>query len=134
MELNDMIKAGVDTWAIRRRFLTHIRKKKGHWIWINSHRDDGQFYLKAKEVKPLPRQAHPKGKNVSARRLIYLLCYGEIPDGVNIKTACSVPACCNPEHLSINGKILKVIEPQDAFKEIGEILDAKPRRYKDELR
>jgi len=126
MRLNDMLNYKANREEVRRRFMLHVRKKREHWIWINDHNNDGQFYLKSKEVKPLPLQTHPKGKNVSARRLMFLLAFGEIPPGVNVKTICSVPACVRPEHLSINGKAYKIIEVEDALEGMRAILDAKP--------
>jgi hypothetical protein len=76
-----------------------------HWIYRGAHKDDGQFFLSHKEVAPLPRQVKIRnGKTVSARRLMYLLYYKEIPDGANVKTLCGVRSCMNPDHLTIRGR------------------------------
>jgi len=126
MIINDLVNFRADKSEIRRRFMLHTRKKRDHLIWVNTHKNDGQFYLKRNEVRPKPLQTHPKGKNVSARRLMFLLAYGEIPEGVNVKTICSVPACVLPEHLSINGQPREQIPTEDESAEMLDILNAKP--------
>ena len=129
MKLSDMVRYDANMGRVRERLMLHIRKKRGdHWIWRHSHRDDGQFYLTRKEVTPLPLQVHPKGKHVSSRRLMYLLAYGEIPDGTNVKTACAVPACMNPEHLVLDLNEHTTIQAKEAMEEILTILNAKPAR------
>jgi hypothetical protein len=145
MKLDDMLGWRANPTEIYERLLTHIvvmNHGEHHWIWQHTHNDDGQFYLTAKEVAPLPRQVHPKGKNVSARRLMYLLFYNIIPDDAKIKTLCNVKACLNPEHLTISGQEeweqerLEKIQAEgiglggEAAREIHNILTAQPLIYK----
>jgi len=126
MIINDLVNFRADKSEIRRRLMRHTTKKRDHLIWASAHKNDGQFYLKRNEVRPKPLQVHPKGKNVSARRLIYLLAYGEIPEGVHIKTTCCVPGCVKPEHLSIDGQPREQIPTEDESAEMLDILNAKP--------
>ena len=72
------------------RFETFINKTDMCWIWIGSLQPNGygQFWF--------------KGRGWLAHRLMYLQCYGEIPEGYQIAHTpiiCHNPACVNPDHL-----------------------------------
>jgi hypothetical protein len=41
---------------------------------------------------------HPR-RSFGAHRAAYLLCVGDIPDGLDVLHSCDNPPCCNPAHL-----------------------------------
>jgi hypothetical protein len=109
MHLNEVLNSKINPQAILIRLKSKCvvagEPSDPHWIYKGSHKGDGQFYLTAMEVTPLPRQVHVKGRYVSSRKLAYLIAYKEIPsNGKYIKTICGVTACMNPDHLSIPGQ------------------------------
>lgn len=108
VKLEDVIKPNriVD---ISRRILKHVSvdTEGNHWIWKNPHNGDGQFFIRKLETVPkIPgqRSRNEVGKYVGARRLMYLLHYGEIPTGYQVTTMCKTgmaQPCINPEHLTL---------------------------------
>ena len=98
MLLSELLQETVKEDAIRKRFMVHVVSTPNScWIWKKTHRRDGQFYLTKDEVRGL----RGEGKCVSARRLIYLLTYREIPNGKKVSTTCGVIGCVNPAHLEV---------------------------------
>jgi hypothetical protein len=152
MQLNDILGSHANREAIlvrlKAKCVTAGELNDPHWIYSGSHQGDGQFFLNHREVAPRPGQIHiPKGKTVSARRLMYLLHFERIPDGEKVETVCKIKACMNPAHLTVPGQEvfeqamienkLKVVKKQKELEaadltEIKRILqDAKPvERYR----
>lgn len=48
--------------------------------------------------KDVPELAH-NGKRIPVYRLSYIICKGEIPNGLYVCHQCDNPKCCNPMHL-----------------------------------
>lgn len=100
MILGELLSEVAKEDAIRKRFMTHVvATPTSCWIWKKTHRRDGQFYLTKDELRDT--RGFAEGKCVSARRLIYLLTYREIPNGKKVKTTCGVIGCVNPAHLEV---------------------------------
>jgi HNH endonuclease len=70
------------------RFWAKVRKGDGCWIWAGSN--DGTHGYGHVTIR---------GKNVKAHRIAYVLCVGDIPEGLTIDHLCRTPACVNPTHL-----------------------------------
>lgn len=71
------------------RFLAKVEKTDTCWIWkayIN-HDGYGGFQF--------------SGKWSTAHRFSYLLYVGPIPENMEVRHICHVPACCNPSHLAL---------------------------------
>jgi len=100
MIIGELLREGASEDAIRRRLMSHVVgfNPNSCWIWKKSHRGDGQFYLTKSEI----RNTYGEGKCVSARRLMYLLTYREIPNGKHVKTTCGIRGCVNPTHLELS--------------------------------
>jgi hypothetical protein len=99
MIIGELLQETASEDAIRKRIMTHVAGSNPDscWVWRKSHRGDGQFYLTKDEVRNF--KGAGEGKCVSARRLMYLLTYREIPNGKQVKTTCMVRGCVNPNHL-----------------------------------
>lgn len=54
------------------------------WWWTGSHDD---------------RAGRPRWRHTSARRVVWLLVNGPVPDGATITNSCGNTACVNPDHL-----------------------------------
>jgi hypothetical protein len=71
-----------------KRFWSKITKSENDcWLW-NACLDEsgyGRFFWKGSQQK--------------AHRIVYMLCVGDIPDGLYVCHTCDTPACCNPLHL-----------------------------------
>jgi hypothetical protein len=46
-------------------------------------------------------QVKYKGRAQYPHRLMYALCKGEVPDGMEVDHTCGFRACCNPHHLRL---------------------------------
>ena len=99
MLVSELLLPSANETDIKARFMKHVvtSDSTGCWIWRQAHRGDGEFYLTKSEIKNL----NAEGKRVSARRLMYLLTYREIPKGKMIKASCGTLRCVNPAHLVI---------------------------------
>jgi len=101
-KLEYLIRPTADKGKIIARLKTHIIDFEGHWRWKHPHNGDGRFFLRKRELMPAHITPDGDGKLVSARRLIYLLYNGEIPEGYYITSDCGGhPPCLNPEHLKL---------------------------------
>ena len=72
------------------RFMAKVNKTDTCWLWTGSLTNDGYGHFKF------------QGKMWVASRLMYLHCYGEIPEGYDVAHSpiiCHNPACVNLDHL-----------------------------------
>ena len=61
------------------------------WIWMGSvSRQRGGY-----------GQFMARGKGYLAHRLVYELCFGNIPDDLVVRHLCNNPLCCRPDHLEL---------------------------------
>jgi hypothetical protein len=101
--LYDVLRRDADLDRIKKRFKRHIvLTEDEHWIWKHLHSGDGQFYITCKQAVATNGKK-PTGKLVSARRMIYLLTYGTIPEDTYVKSICMIRGCMNPKHLRVYG-------------------------------
>jgi hypothetical protein len=61
--------------------------ENGCWNWTGTKIPQGYGHT------------HYRGKSIYTHRLLYILTYGEIPEGLCCLHKCDNPSCCNPEHL-----------------------------------
>jgi hypothetical protein len=72
------------------RFMAKVNKTDTCWLWIGSLMPTGYGHFTF------------QGKPWIASRLMYVHCYGEIPEGYDVAHApiiCHNPSCINPDHL-----------------------------------
>lgn len=69
------------------RFWSKVDTSGDCWVWTAERTKDGygRFAL--------------HGRSRRAHRVAYLLCIGQIPDGLFVCHRCDNPPCCNPAHL-----------------------------------
>lgn len=74
--------------TIGERLFRHVKKTKSCWLWTGS-------------IHPLGygRFCVRSGVVTTARRISYMVHYGEIPKGLHVLHKCDVRHCVNPEHL-----------------------------------
>lgn len=73
--------------TVAERFAIYTKCGPNCWEWIGQKDPDGYGRL------------HVDGSPALAHRVSYLLCYGSIPDGMDVLHKCDTPKCVNPEHL-----------------------------------
>jgi len=61
----------------------------GCWLWLKGMNPAGYGCL---EIEGYPHRAH---------RMMYVLAYGQIPDGLCVLHKCDTPGCVNPAHLFV---------------------------------
>lgn len=71
-------------------FWGRVHKTATCWLWLGATDTFGygQFLL-------------PGEERISAHRFSYQLVHGPIPTGMIVMHSCDVPACINPDHLSV---------------------------------
>ena len=77
------------------RFWNKIDKSGGHdacWLWLGCcvRGGYGWFYW--------------NGKYYQSHRIMWMITFGKIPDGLCILHKCDNPSCCNPDHLFLGTK------------------------------
>lgn len=74
------------------RLWSKVERGPACWVW-QAHRNRagyGQFWF--------------EGRSQKAHRIVWIITYGEIPDGLCVLHRCDNPPCCNPEHLFLGTK------------------------------
>lgn len=86
--VGDLLKASSTLSA---RFWNKVDKvKEGCWLWNGAVNEAGYGVIaRSKEDKLLMR----------AHRVMWLMAYGSIPDGLHVLHHCDVPRCVRPSHL-----------------------------------
>jgi hypothetical protein len=75
------------------RFEKFLDKTNGCWLWTGCCENQGYGQFKY------------EGKRWYVHRLMYLHCYGELPEKpLDILHKCKPKNCCNPEHLEAGTK------------------------------
>lgn len=75
---------------IGERLLEKLEKRGDCWVWKGSLRSTGygQIGVYHEGIKP-------------AHRVMYELCFGEVPKELTIDHLCEVKTCCNPRHMEV---------------------------------
>ena len=81
------------------------------WLWISAIDKDGYGKI--------------WGSNERVHRLSYRFAYGLIPEGLTIDHLCFVPACVNPNHLSV---VPNIVNASRQRRRDGKVLRAKDVR------
>ena len=71
------------------RFFQKVNKTDSCWLWIGAKNNKGYGSFRF------------NNKNMSAHRFSYQNFKGEIPEGLYVCHDCDIPACVNPEHLTL---------------------------------
>ena len=76
--------------TLEQRFWEKVEYTETCWLWRASKRNKGygQFGL-----------CRDGYWMISAHRMSYMLCVGEIPKGLHVLHTCDNPSCVNPSHL-----------------------------------
>jgi hypothetical protein len=92
------------------------------WTWTGYKDMDGygRFYIKKKKS--------------GAHRLMWIIFYGLIPEGMNVLHICDNPSCCNPNHLFLgtpNDNNQDAKNKGHTFHPAGELSGRCKLKYKD---
>lgn len=74
-------------------FWSKVDKSGDCWLWQRSKTRDGYGRVQF------------RGRLHLAHRAVWILTYGEIPEGLNVLHRCDMPACCNPKHLFLGTQL-----------------------------
>jgi len=81
------------TWDCRKpiteRFWARVRKTDACWLWTGTTTLAGYGQLRV------------NGKKIYTHRFVLALFGREVPSGLVVMHSCDVPACVNPDHLSV---------------------------------
>lgn len=69
------------------RLLQRVNVTDGCWEWTGARLPTGYGHVRW------------QGKDALTHRLIWALCFGEIPGRLWVLHKCDNPPCCNPDHL-----------------------------------
>lgn len=72
------------------RFWSKVNKSGKCWLWTGASYKDGYGKFRF------------RGQTWSAHRVVWVLVYGEIPEGMDVlHIVCDNPPCVNPDHLKL---------------------------------
>lgn len=98
-----------------RNFWDRVDKRSSNecWLWIGSIKPNGYGNFMVCRDKP-----------INAHRMCWRICYGPIPDNMNVLHKCDNPRCVNPHHLFLGTQVDNLNDAKNKGRRIG-----RPRKY-----